>query len=114
MKYIIIQFLMLGLMACDLMPLKTPAQQTCKEIAVNRLKHPKSYDYVSVTETTPEEGQIEVYLNFNAWNDFKVPMLHSIACRFEGDGSLNLLAIKWNGRPIRIHELDDIRESLRN
>ena len=103
---------MLSLVACDLMPLKSQAQQTCKEIAVSRLKHPGSYDYVSISEKTGGEGQVEVYLNFNAWNDFKVPMLHSIYCQFQGEGTADLLSIKWNGRLIRQHELDEIRENL--
>jgi hypothetical protein len=113
MKYIIALTLVLSLTACDLIPLRSPAQQTCKEIAVSRLKHPGSFDYVSVSEKNVEGGQIQVYLNFNAWNDFKVPMLHSIDCRFQNDGSLNLMAIKWNGRLIRVHELDDIREKFK-
>ena len=108
--------LTLSVTACDLMPLETEAQQTCQEIAISRLKHPKSYDFVSVSEKTVEGDQKEVYLNFNAWNDFKVPFLHSISCRFQGtaeNSPSDLVAIKWNGRPIRQHELDDIRDSLK-
>ena len=120
MKNFIIPSLVLSLTlnvtACGLMPLETEAQQTCQEIAISRLKHPRSYDFVSVSEKTIDDGQREVYLNFNAWNDFKVPFLHSISCRFQStadDTHLNLLGIDWNGRPIRLHELDDIRDSLK-
>ncbi|MCK5424477.1 MAG: hypothetical protein KAI89_03825 [Emcibacter sp.] len=113
MKYMVTLCLIMAISACDLMPLKSPAQNTCKEIAISRLKHPKSYDFVSVTEKTDKGGQIEVYLNFDAWNDFKVPMLHSISCQFQNKDPLYLMAIKWNGRFIRIHELDDIREKFR-
>ncbi|PCI34293.1 MAG: hypothetical protein COB54_00425 [Alphaproteobacteria bacterium] len=108
--------LTLNVVACDLLPLETAAQQTCQEIAISRLKHPKSYDFVSVSEKIVEDNQKEVYLNFNAWNDFKVPFLHSISCRYQDTGENSegeLLAIKWNGRPIRQHELDDIRDSLK-
>lgn len=107
--------LTLNVAACDLMPLETATQQTCQKIAISRLKHPKSYDFVSVSEKTFEGGQKEVYLNFNAWNDYKVPFLHSISCRFQGTADSSppeLLAIKWNGRPIRQLELDNIRDAI--
>lgn len=112
MKYSLLLCVSLSLGACDFMPLKTPVQQTCKEIAISRLKHKASYDMISVSEKETSDGQIEVYLNFKAWNDFKVPMAHSISCLFRNSEISTLLFIKWNGRPIRRHELDDIRENL--
>ncbi|MBL4800661.1 MAG: hypothetical protein JKY45_02135 [Emcibacter sp.] len=115
MKYYLIPLLVIGLSACDFIPLKTPQQQACKEIAVNRLKHKGSYDMISISEKINKGGQIEVYLNFDAWNDFKVPLPHSIYCVFQEaeNAPLSLLSIKWNGRLIRRHELDDIREYLK-
>lgn len=111
MKYII-PCLILIIAACDFMILKTTEQQTCKEIAVNRLKHPRSFDFISVTEKEVDRGQIEINLNFTAWNDFKVPMLHTISCRFQGRDFHELLFVRWNGRLIRHHELDDIRGNM--
>ncbi len=112
MKYIIFPCLIFSLAACDYMPLNSMEQKTCKEIAVSRLKHPASFDFISVSEKEIDRDQIEVKLNFDAWNDFKVPMLHSISCRYQGKNSHDLLSIRWNGRLIRQHELDEIRENL--
>lgn len=112
LKYGLFLCLSFSLGACGFMPLKTPTQQTCKEIAISRLKHKTSYDMISVSEKETTDGQLEVYLNFKAWNDFKVPMAHSISCLFQNTKTSTLLSIKWNGRPIRRHELDDIRKNL--
>ncbi len=114
MKYIIVACVIISLTACDLIPLKSPIQKICQEIAVSRLKHPKSFDFVSVSEKEIATYQSEIYLNFKAWNDFKVPMLHSITCQFQDKASPELLSVKWNGRLIRQHELDEIRENLKN
>ncbi len=103
----------LSLSACDFLPFKSPLQNTCKDIALNRLKHPRSYDFVSIIETIDAEDKINIQLNFNAWNDYKVPILHSISCQFQASENKkkpHLTYVKWNGRPIRRHELDKIRD----
>ncbi len=115
MKIILVLSLVIGLAACDFMTGKSPAFGTCAQIAKSRLKHPASYEVISVVETKPREDQILVSINFSAWNDFKVPIPHNISCVFqvsETEDTTDLIAIKWNGRPVRSHELDDIRQSL--
>ncbi|HEC00993.1 MAG: hypothetical protein L3J50_02465 [Emcibacter sp.] len=105
-KYILTAFMMGALSGCDVMTPSSPAEKTCTEIAHMRLKHPGSYDHISTKETRDTEGQITVKVDFNAWNDFKVPLPHNITCLFQDD---KLTAIIWNGRPIRQHELDEIK-----
>jgi len=102
-KYILTAFVMVGLAGCDLITPSSPAEKTCTEIAHSRLKHPDSYDHISTKETMAAEGRLEVKIDFNAWNDFKVPLPHNITCQFQDN---KLTAIIWNGRPIRQHELD--------
>ncbi len=115
MKVMIIFSLVISLAACDFMTGKSPAFGVCAQIAKSRLKHPASYEVTSVVETEPRNGRVMVSINFAAWNDFKVPIPHNISCVFQaaetGDAA-NLIAIKWNGRPIRSHELDGIRQNI--
>lgn len=116
MKYLFILSLFLPLAGCDLLPFSSPLQNICKDIALTRLKHPSSYDFISITETIDAEDETNIQLNFNAWNDYKVPMLHSISCQFQQGAdkkSPDLTSVKWNGRPIRQHELDDIRDQFK-
>ncbi len=115
MKIMIIFSLVISLAACDFISGKSPALGSCTQIAKSRLKHPASYEVTSVVEAEPLDGRVMVSINFTAWNDFKVPIPHNISCVFQtaktGD-AVNLIAIKWNGRPIRSHELDEIRQNL--
>ncbi len=115
MKVMIIFSLVISLAACDLMTDKSPAFGTCVLIAKDRLKHPASYEVTSVIETRPRNDRILVSINFAAWNDFKVPIPHNISCIFqaaEAGDATDLIAVKWNGRPVRSHELDEIRQNL--
>ncbi|NOZ67278.1 MAG: hypothetical protein GXP00_12445 [Alphaproteobacteria bacterium] len=105
-KNILMVFMMVGLAGCDLITPSSPAEKTCTEIAHIRLKHPGSYDHISTKETIDAEGRLKVKVDFNAWNDFKVPLPHNITCLFQDE---KLTAIIWNGRPIRQHELDEIK-----
>ncbi|VAV88423.1 hypothetical protein MNBD_ALPHA02-1936 [hydrothermal vent metagenome] len=105
-KYILTVFMMVGLSGCDLITPSSSAEKICTEIAHIRLKHPGSYDHISTRETESAQGQLDVKIDFNAWNDFKVPLPHNITCRFQDN---KLTAIIWNGRPIRQHELDEIK-----
>jgi len=108
-KYIGLACLILALVACDVISPKSPARKICEEIALSRLKHPGSFDLKSAVEATKEEGTRVVSLDFSGWNDFKVPLPHSIICYFEDN---SLTAVKWNGRPVRQHELDEIRDKI--
>ena len=117
LRYGILPCFILALSACDILTPKSPAHESCKGIALDRLKHPESFRELTETETAPRKEQREVNLTFNAWNDYKVPMPFSITCLFQkgSDGHItDLLTIRWNGRPLRRHELDDIRQSLKN
>lgn len=116
LRYSVIFCLIIALSACDILTPTTPASESCKEIAQGRLKHPESFRENAQSETISREGQIEVRITFHAWNDYKVPLPFSIACVFQDreDGTLSPVGIKWNGRPLRRHELDDIRQSLNN
>jgi len=105
-KYILTAFVMAGLSGCDVITPPSPAEKICTQVAHMRLKHPGSYDHISSKETRDAEGRVTVKVDFNAWNDFKVPLPHNITCRFQEDA---LTAIIWNGRPIRQHELDEIK-----
>ena len=78
-------------------------------MARSRLKHPSSYDHILTTETKTAKGQIKVKIDFNAWNDFKVPLPHNTTCLFQ-EGTLT--SVIWNGRPIRQHELDEIKAKV--
>lgn len=116
MRILLISCFLFGLSACDILKPLSPAQETCEEIALSRLKHPGSYENTSRTEVVMENNQIDVKLNFKAWNDYKVPIPHSISCKFQtmrDSVAPILMSIKWNGRPLRIHEIDDIREGLK-
>lgn len=116
MKYAIIVCLMTLLVACDEPEPSSPLFQTCENIAISRLKHPKSFDYEAGSIITSAEQPTNVEITFKAWNDYKVPMPHHIRCKFDTSTTGNtpvLLSIKWNGRPIRQHELDQIREKVR-
>jgi len=105
-KYILMAFVMVGLTACDMLAPSSQAERICTEIARTRLKHPGSYDHISTRETTIAKGQVKVKIDFNAWNDFKVPLVHNITCLFQKG---TLASLTWNGRPIRQHELDEIK-----
>ncbi|NOZ42295.1 MAG: hypothetical protein GXP02_03890 [Alphaproteobacteria bacterium] len=116
LRYTAIPLLTLILAACSFLTPETPASQTCKKIALGRLKHPGSYEGNSQTQTNPHKGQIKVTLTFSAWNDYKVPMPQNISCLFQGkkNGTVTgLLSVKWNGYPLRMIEMDNIRASLK-
>jgi len=91
--------------------------KACELAALSKLKHPDSYDADKVTEKTDGQGKRVIQINFKAWNDYKVPIPHGLTCVVNSsagpDGVIQFSAIYWNNRPIRIHELDDINESLR-
>jgi len=115
-KYILISGLALSLSACDILDSVSPDHETCTDIALSRLKHPGSFKKISSTETAVENNQIDVILTFKAWNDYKVPIAYRISCRFQHTDNAvapTLISIKWNGRPIRSHELDDIQQKFR-
>ena len=92
MRLTVLILLSLGLSACDTAPDLTPLQDTCRQIALGRIKHPDSYEGKTVQD--------------------KVPVPYSIACSFQQGPRTTaptLLNIHWNGRPIRQTELDEIR-----
>ena len=100
---------------CDLMTPKSYEAGTCQTIALGRLKHPGSFEESSLLEKNNMDDQKLVQISFQAWNDYKVPMPHIIECMFnmtDEQSTSALLAIKWNGRSIRQHELDQIREKV--
>lgn len=114
-KFWLIAGLIITLSACDYLPLKSPALASCEKIAKNRLKHSSSFEPITVKEIDHESKRTEVFLTFKAWNDFKVPMPYHISCVFleaENNAAPQLIGISWNGRPIRQHELDEIRNNL--
>jgi len=108
--------IILVLPGCDALSIKSANLQTCEEIAKDRLKYPSSFDKTSAEEYNHEEGHKGVNIAFTAWNGFKVPIPYKITCVFksveQGHTPL-LISITWNGRHIRAHELDDIREKLK-
>jgi len=115
MKYLFLLPLIMPLAACDFQFRKPVSHQICEDIAVSRLKHPDSYRNISLTEHRAENGRHQVKLSFRAWNGYKVPVPHRIDCIFRDwrdRETPDLVAIKWNGRNIRSHELDDIRDRL--
>lgn len=104
------------LVGCDASPSLSPLQETCRQIALGRIKHPDSFKGSTATQEHSQNAQIIASLNFTAWNGYKVPVPYKIACRFEvpSDKSLpELLSIHWNGRPLRETELDEIRENYK-
>lgn len=117
MRHLILTSLMFSpifiLAACDILSPPSRAQEICHDVALGRVKHPGSYVAISQMEDNKPNGQVTVTLNFTSWNGFKVPIPYSISCEFQVQGekaSLTLLSITWNKRPIRHHELDEIKE----
>lgn len=106
----------LSLASCESPASLTPLQVTCKEIALNRIKHPDSYESVTADETRDPSGpKTTTTLGFTAWNGYKVPIPYKIECIFQDATSktpLRLTHIRWNGRLIRQTELDEINENL--
>ncbi|MCF8474826.1 MAG: hypothetical protein K9G26_09025 [Emcibacter sp.] len=115
MKYVLIFLMPFSLMACDISLLDSKTKRTCKEIALSRLKHPESYENMSTTEKTTPPNQTMTRITFDAWNDYKVQIPHNVSCLFqttENKKNPNLISFTWNGRNIRQHELDDIKNLL--
>ncbi|MCF6215033.1 MAG: hypothetical protein L3J58_02550 [Emcibacter sp.] len=118
-KKILIPGLMLcliGLPGCNILPVKSVRLENCEKIAKARLKHPSSFDKISAKEYNNAAGHRGITISFKAWNDFKVPIPYNITCVFNASAPENtpiLISITWNGRHIRAHELDDIREKLK-
>ena len=107
----------LSLSSCMEFGPQTKTHEICQNIAIKRLKHPDSYDFTSMEEK--KANQItSTKISFMAWNDYKVPIPHNIECHFsvsEGNQPKVLTSIKWNGRLIRQHELDELNvEFLQN
>lgn len=116
MRYIPILCLLLPLAACDNSPLRSVQYQNCLTIAQSRLKHPDSFDLQNGEESIPKDGMTHINLTFSAWNGYKVPIPHNIDCAYQAtseEAPAELLAIKWNGRAIRQHELDEIKENFK-
>tara|TARA_R110002072_G_scaffold179876_7_gene336001 strand:- start:813 stop:1169 length:357 start_codon:yes stop_codon:yes gene_type:complete len=112
MRLTVLILLSLGLSACDTAPDLTPLQDTCRQIALGRIKHPDSYEGKTVQDEHYPDAKITTNLGFTAWNGYKVPVPYSIACSFQQGPRTTaptLLNIHWNGRPIRQTELDEIR-----
>lgn len=116
MKNIPLWCLILPLAACDNSPPMSANYETCLAIAQSRLKHPDSFEFQEGLEKTAQDGLIHIGLTFSAWNGYKVPIPHKIDCIYQPSSeasSTELIAIKWNGRAIRQHELDDIIEKFK-
>ncbi|VAX07685.1 hypothetical protein MNBD_ALPHA03-1930 [hydrothermal vent metagenome] len=118
-KKILVPGLMLclmGLPGCNILSVKSARLEICEKIAKARLKHPSSFDKISAKEYNNAAGHRDATINFKAWNDYKVPIPYNITCVFkssEPENTPSLISITWNGRHIRNHELDDIREKLK-
>ncbi|GEM_PF-2056031 len=112
----IILGIILVLPGCDALSVKSALLETCEEIAKDRLRYPSSFDKTSAEEYNNAQGHKSVNIAFTAWNGFKVPIPYRITCVFGSAAQENLpllISIAWNGRQIRAHELDDIRQKLK-